>query len=97
MIATKAMATKFCKRIAQALLGLSLAGCAIPFGIPQGTPDHPIITSGYFNLPDGASLPYRRPHHLVASLINKYFALIVYVVLVFALLDGGEIPVEGEI
>jgi alpha-beta hydrolase superfamily lysophospholipase len=53
------MATKFSKRIIEALLALGLAGCAIPFGIPQGTPGHPIITSGYFNLPDGASLPYR--------------------------------------
>ena len=53
------MVTKFSKRIIEALLGLGLAGCAIPFGIPQGTPGHPIITSGYFNLPDGASLPYR--------------------------------------
>jgi alpha-beta hydrolase superfamily lysophospholipase len=54
------MAAKFSKRIIEALLALGLAGCAIPFGIPQGTPGHPIITSGYFNLPDGASLPYRR-------------------------------------
>jgi alpha-beta hydrolase superfamily lysophospholipase len=53
------MATKFSKGIIEALLTLGLAGCAIPFGIPQGTPGHPIITSGYFNLPDGASLPYR--------------------------------------
>jgi len=59
MIAIKAMATKFFPRIIQALLTLSLGGCAIPFGIPKGTPGHPIITSGYFNLADGASLPYR--------------------------------------
>jgi alpha-beta hydrolase superfamily lysophospholipase len=38
---------------------LALTACAIPFGIPRGTPQHPIITSGYFNLPDGARLPYR--------------------------------------
>jgi alpha-beta hydrolase superfamily lysophospholipase len=43
------------------LLLLTLAGCAaIPFGIPKATPDHPIITSGFFTLPDGAKLPYRR-------------------------------------
>jgi acylglycerol lipase len=59
MIAIKVMATKFFTRMLEAVLALSLAGCAIPFGIPQGTPGHPIITSGYFNLPDGASLPYR--------------------------------------
>lgn len=39
---------------------LALAACApIPFGVPQGKPGHPIITSGYFALPDGARLPYR--------------------------------------
>jgi acylglycerol lipase len=39
---------------------MALTGCApIPFGIPQGQPGHPIITSGYFHLPDGASQPYR--------------------------------------
>jgi alpha-beta hydrolase superfamily lysophospholipase len=37
-----------------------LAGCAaIPFGIPKPYPGHPIITSGYFSLPDGAREPYR--------------------------------------
>jgi len=39
---------------------LALAGCAaIPFGVPKSAPHFPIITSGYFTLPDGASLPYR--------------------------------------
>ncbi len=38
----------------------ALAGCApIPFGVPQPYPGHPIITSGYFHLPDGAVQPYR--------------------------------------
>jgi acylglycerol lipase len=42
------------------LLVLALAGCApIPFGIPRPTPGFPIITSGYFALPDGSRLPYR--------------------------------------
>jgi alpha-beta hydrolase superfamily lysophospholipase len=39
---------------------LLLAGCAaIPFHVPQSTAAHPIITSGYFDLSDGAKLPYR--------------------------------------
>jgi acylglycerol lipase len=39
---------------------LALSACApIPFGIPQPYPGHPIITSGYFSLPDGARQPYR--------------------------------------
>ena len=39
---------------------LACAGCAsVPFGVPQGKPGHPIITSGYFALPDGARQPYR--------------------------------------
>lgn len=38
----------------------ALAGCApIPFGVPQATPGHPIITSGYFALPGGVRQPYR--------------------------------------
>jgi acylglycerol lipase len=42
------------------LFALGLSGCAaIPFGIPEAAPDFPIVTSGYFALPDGASLPYR--------------------------------------
>jgi len=42
------------------LLVLVLAGCAaIPFGVPKGTPQHPIVTDGFFRLPDGAALPYR--------------------------------------
>jgi alpha-beta hydrolase superfamily lysophospholipase len=44
-----------------ALAGLlALAGCAaIPFGVPQARGGFPIVTSGYFDLPDGARLPYR--------------------------------------
>lgn len=44
-----------------ALLWLALlSGCVpIPFGIPKARPDFPIVTSGYFHLPDGATLPYR--------------------------------------
>lgn len=39
---------------------LALAGCAaVPFGVPKGSAAHPIITSGIFDLPDGAKLPYR--------------------------------------
>jgi alpha-beta hydrolase superfamily lysophospholipase len=42
------------------LLALALSGCAaIPFGIPKPAAGYPIITSGYFALPDGARLPYR--------------------------------------
>jgi alpha-beta hydrolase superfamily lysophospholipase len=42
------------------LLLLTLAGCAvIPFGTPRAYPGHPIITSGFLLLPDGARLPYR--------------------------------------
>lgn len=38
----------------------ALAGCTpIPFGVPKPYPGHPIITSGYFTLPDGARQPYR--------------------------------------
>ena len=38
----------------------ALAGCTpIPFGVPQSYPGHPIITSGYFALLDGARQPYR--------------------------------------
>ncbi|MDE1905877.1 MAG: alpha/beta fold hydrolase [Rhodospirillales bacterium] len=48
------------RAIPKLALALALAGCAaIPFGVPKATPAHPIITSGYFNLPDGASQPYR--------------------------------------
>ncbi len=39
---------------------LVLAGCAaVPFGVPKASATHPIITSGVFDLPDGAKLPYR--------------------------------------
>ncbi len=31
----------------------------IPFGVPKAQPDFPIVTSGFFHLPDGAVLPYR--------------------------------------
>ena len=42
------------------LLAAVLGGCAaIPFGVPQGRPGHPIITSGFLLLPDGARQPYR--------------------------------------
>ena len=40
-------------------LAFSLTACAIPFGIPHSRPGYPIVTSGSFNLPDGARLPYR--------------------------------------
>lgn len=59
MIALKAMATK---RPAPALILafiLTLTTCAIPFGVPTGTAQHPIVTSGFFLTPDGAKLPYR--------------------------------------
>jgi len=56
MIATKAMATKLLPFL---FLAFALSACAIPFGIPQARPGHPIVTSGYFDLPDGARLPYR--------------------------------------
>jgi alpha-beta hydrolase superfamily lysophospholipase len=59
MIALKAMAAKRPARLLGLALAVSLAACAIPFGVPRGTADHPIITSGTFNLPDGARLPYR--------------------------------------
>lgn len=39
---------------------LVLSGCAaIPFGVPKARPGQPIITSGYFELSDGARQPYR--------------------------------------
>lgn len=41
-------------------LALLLSACAvIPYGIPRASPGHPIVTSGYFDLSDGARLPYR--------------------------------------
>jgi alpha-beta hydrolase superfamily lysophospholipase len=41
-------------------LALALAGCASPpFAPPRPAPGFPIVTSGYFNLADGARLPYR--------------------------------------
>jgi alpha-beta hydrolase superfamily lysophospholipase len=44
----------------RAVLVLTLSGCApIPFGVPQGTAQYPIVTSGYFTLSDGARRPYR--------------------------------------
>ncbi len=56
MIASNPMLTK----LRAIFLSLTLAGCAaIPFGIPRATPNHPIITTGFFRLPDGARLPYR--------------------------------------
>ncbi len=39
---------------------MALTGCTpIPFGVPQPRPGYPIITSGYFQLADGARQPYR--------------------------------------
>ncbi|MBU6449863.1 MAG: alpha/beta hydrolase [Rhodospirillales bacterium] len=39
---------------------MALSACApIPFEVPVARPGHPIITSGYFNLADGARQPYR--------------------------------------
>jgi alpha-beta hydrolase superfamily lysophospholipase len=50
------MLTKFLR----AILALTLSSCApIPFGVPHGTAQYPIVTSGYFDLPDGARRPYR--------------------------------------
>lgn len=41
-------------------LFLLLCSCAaVPFGHPQSYAGHPIVTSGYFKLPDGSNLPYR--------------------------------------
>lgn len=57
MIAAFSPVPKFAPMLA---MGLALAGCVpIPFGVPQGKPGYPIVTSGYFALPDGARLPYR--------------------------------------
>jgi alpha-beta hydrolase superfamily lysophospholipase len=71
MIAVNPMLTK----LLRLMLALCLAGCApIPFGIPHARPNHPIITSGYFLLPDGVKLPYRlypaqgRPQAVVLAL-----------------------------
>ncbi|HQU03179.1 MAG TPA: alpha/beta fold hydrolase [Acidocella sp.] len=56
MIAVKPMGSK----LSTLVLLLWLAGCVpIPFGVPKGTAETPIITSGVFALPDGAQLPYR--------------------------------------
>jgi acylglycerol lipase len=38
---------------------LPLAGCMIPFRVPEASRAHPIVTSGYFMLQSGARLPYR--------------------------------------
>ncbi len=47
-------------KLLRLLLALAFTGCgAIPFGVPKSYPGHPIVTSGYFTLPDGARLPYR--------------------------------------
>jgi alpha-beta hydrolase superfamily lysophospholipase len=59
-----------------ALLALS-ACAAIPFGVPHGRAGFPIITSGYFALPDGARLPYRLypaqgPLHAVVLALHGY-------------------------
>ena len=48
------------RAIPKLAMAFALSGCAaIPFGVPKATSAHPIITSGYFNLPDGARQPYR--------------------------------------
>ena len=57
VIATSLAVIRAFPKLAGALL---VAGCAaIPFGVPQSRPGHPIITSGIFSLPDGARQPYR--------------------------------------
>ncbi len=44
----------------EVLTCLLVTACApIPYGHPQSAPGFPIVTSGYFHLPDGADLPYR--------------------------------------
>jgi alpha-beta hydrolase superfamily lysophospholipase len=56
MIALNSLLTK----LRALVLVLPVAACApIPFGHPQPAPGFPIITSGYFDLADGAKLPYR--------------------------------------
>jgi acylglycerol lipase len=48
------------RQFAAAMGVLALAGCAaIPFGVPKPRPGFPIVTSGVFELQDGARLPYR--------------------------------------
>ena len=48
------------RAIPKLALAVVLVGCAdIPFGVPEGYPGHPIITSGYFALSDGVRQPYR--------------------------------------
>lgn len=73
MIARKAMATK----LLLLLLVFSLSACAVPFGVPHASPGHPIVTNGYFALPDGARLPYRYypasgPAHAVVLALHGY-------------------------
>jgi alpha-beta hydrolase superfamily lysophospholipase len=57
---------------------LALSGCAaIPFGVPHSRPGYPLITTGYFHLPDGATLPYRSfpadgPSHAVILALHGY-------------------------
>ena len=55
------MARNLCAAVlALVLAGCVLAGCAaIPFRTPKPRPGFPIVTSGFFLLPDGARLPYR--------------------------------------
>jgi alpha-beta hydrolase superfamily lysophospholipase len=56
MIAAIIRKPKLVALLALALLG----GCVpIPFGVPKARPDFPIVTSGLFHLPDGATRPYR--------------------------------------
>ena len=49
----------FAYRIRFFVLLIALASCATPFRIPHATPNHPIVTDGYFTLRSGARLPYR--------------------------------------
>jgi alpha-beta hydrolase superfamily lysophospholipase len=56
MIASKTTLRKLAAIVLATLLG---ACTPIPFGHPKPRTGYPIITSGTFNLPDGASLPYR--------------------------------------
>ena len=59
--ASLVVSKRFGRFIGIAALALpGLAGCADHFRLPAATAGHPITTSGYFRLPDGARLPYRR-------------------------------------
>lgn len=47
------------RRLTPLLTLLALTACAAPFRVPAGSAAHPIVTDGYFHLPDGMRLPYR--------------------------------------